>query len=178
MKRILMALTVVLLFMALSAGAEAAVGRDILLVVRYVGSWEYSDDAMVLLSDGTRLHFDLRDLPQDVLGDSQELLYFLRLHGLSAETLLYGRPLPDSRPALDSDFAQKVRELLGQVKDTPFESGFHAFDAGSFYLYGVIRVDGEGRLSLLSESGTFVGQSPDPGAQALAALVGDKLLLD
>lgn len=178
MKKFLVMLLAALMLMALAQGADADVGRDILLVVRYVGSWEYTDDAMVLLSDGTRLHFDLRGLPQEVLSDSQELLYFLRLHGLSPETALHGRPLPDSKPALDADFTQKVRELLGQVKDTPFESSFHAFDAGSFDLYGVIRVDGEARLSLLAESGTFVGQSPDPAAQALVTLVGDKLLLD
>ena len=60
--------TFMMVFVSASAGSPP--GRDILLVARSVGSWEYTDDAVALLSDGTRLRFDLRDLPREVLGDT------------------------------------------------------------------------------------------------------------
>lgn len=178
MKGYLVLLLAALLLLNLATCPAEAEGREILLVIRYVGSWEYSDDAVVLLSSGERLHFDLRGLPQEVLGDRQNLLAFLRHHGTSSDPGLYPVPQPDSLEPLGEDFALRVRGLLDVIRDTPFETRFHAFDAGGFDLYGVIQVDGEARLTLISESGTFVGQSPDPAAQALIELVGPRLLLD
>ena len=165
-----------LLLLASASPAGATVGRDILMAQRRVSSWTGEDMVSVLTADGTILLFDLDGMPWETRNDPEELLYFLRVHGLSKASLLYGAAAPRVLSKAGADFVRDVRALLGQVEEEAFETSFYATDAGAFLTYAVLQSGGEGRLSLLAESGTYQGQTKDPAALALMALAGPVLM--
>lgn len=167
-----------LLSLSLSLPARATVGRDILLVFRQINHWTGADTITTLEADGSRHVFDLRTLPPEVRNNQEELLFFLRTHGLTDDALLYDAPAPESLDPLPEELALQARALLGQVKEVDFEKQFFAFDAGAFLTYAVIQVKGEGQLTLLSEGGTYRGQTDDPGALELIKLVGPYLMFE
>ena len=174
-KTALLALCALLLLASVSP-AGATVGRDILMAQRRVSGWTGDDFVTVLTAEGTLLLFDLKGMPWETRNDPEELLYFLRVHGLSEETLFYGAAMPQTLSAVDAGVARQVRALLGQVREETFETTFYATDAGAILTYAVLQVEGEGRLSLLAESGTYRGQTGDPAALRLLDLAGPFLM--
>lgn len=156
--------------------AQATIGRDILLVTRSVGSWVYTDVAIVLCRDGSRWQFDLREVPQEIKGDLKELLFFLQLHGLGGKRVVDAAPDPVALDPVTEEVAQQVADQLPQLQEEIFEPPFYAFDAGSFLLYAIYHEDGEARLTMLSEGGTYIGSSQDPAAQAIIRLAGPLML--
>lgn len=178
MKKVSIILLAAMLLFSLLSPALATIGRDILLISRHSSSWVFSDTVVVLLADGTRLMFDITSLPQEIKDDVTELLYFLRVHALSQQTLLYDAPPPQQMQALEASFAQQVRNLLAKTEDQNIETQFYAFDAGSTLLYGVVQREGEGKMLLLAEGGTYIGQSTDPTAAEIIALAGPVLMME
>lgn len=175
MKKLLAAVLLSALFLCFLP-AQASIGRDILMVCRNISHWAPVDIAITLEADGSRRRFDLRGVPLEVKTDPDELLFFLRIHGLSESTRLYDAPLPEALSAIPLETVREIRSLLAQMKEAPFEPKFRAFDAGRFLLYGIILDAGEAKMSLIEEGGSHIGQSPDPRAAALAALAGPLLM--
>lgn len=168
-KRLISLLSVCLLLISI-APARAADGRDILLVYRSVGSWEYTDIIITLERDGSRMQFDVRALPGDLRNDLALLLAFLRTHGLDGETSAQEVPAPTGLPAVPADQAQAIADLLPLLTEQSFEPRFDKTDAGAQLLYAPYLGDDGDRLTLLQEDGSYIGQSGDPVAQQLIAL--------
>lgn len=150
--------------------AQATIGRDILLVTRSVGSWVYTDVAIVLTRDGILWYFDLREVPQEIKGDPEELLFYLQLHGLGGKRVVEAAPDPVSLSTVTTEQVQQVVDQLALLREVPFEPKFYATDLGSMVLYAIYHDGGEARLTMLSEDGSYYGSSQDPAAQALIRL--------
>ena len=149
---------------------QAKESRDILLISRSVGSWLYTDIVITLESDGTRLWFDLRQVPDEIKHDQDKLLAFLQTYGLDKAGLLPDVPAPRPLESATEELAEQIAGLHAQIKETPWEPTFYAFDAGSFILYAAMQADGHARLVPLYESGSYRGISPDAAARQLVDL--------
>lgn len=178
MKKCFASLLAALLLLSLLPPAQATIGRDILLVSRQFSNWTRQDEAVILDAEGRRWLFDLSALPREVRNDPAELLFFLRVHGLSKDAVMHGAPMPTEMTPLDAEAAGQIRSLLAQIEDAAFESKFYAFDAGGTFLYGVQMLNGEAVMTLLAESGTNIGQSQDPAAQEILALTASYLMME
>lgn len=177
MKKCLTSALAALLLLSLLTSAQASVGRDILLVSRQYSNWTRQDEVIILDAEGNRLLFDISSLPQEIRNDPPELLFFLRSHALSEETMLYGAPAPLPMLA-GQETADRIRVLLSEIKDPSFESNLYAFDAGTTLFYGVRMIDGEAVMTLLAEGGSFVGQSQDKAALAIFDLTAAFLMME
>lgn len=178
MKKCLTSALAAMLLLALLTSAQASVGRDILLMSRQYSNWTRQDEVIILDAEGNRLLFDISSLPQEIRNDPAELLFFLRSHALSEETMLYGAPKPLPMPPAGQETADRIRVLLSEIKDPFFESQLYAFDAGTTLFYGVRMIDGEAVMTLLAEGGSFVGQSQDKAALAIFDLTAAFLLME
>lgn len=175
MKKALL-IMICLLVLGMGLPARADVGRDILIIHRTTNNWTWEDLVTTIQADGTRLVFDLAQVPHEIRNDPDELLYFLRLHALSDTTTLYGAAAPLALPSLTQEQAAQVRVLLGRVVVVPFAETQHMLDAGNFLTYAVVRVEGEATLALLSRAGNFQGVTTDPASLELLALAGPWLM--
>lgn len=160
-RRLLALAAILILGLGLMPQPARALGRDILLISRTEGGWVRGDRAVAVLADGSRLAFDLKDLPWEHGSEPEDLLFILRTHGLSCNSLLYGLPMPRELPPVGAEEAGRLRRLIGALEARPFEPRFHATDQGSTLIYAVRPAAGEARLVLIAERGTMIGQSPD-----------------
>ncbi len=169
-KLILLTLCALLALSLLPLPAQASIGRDILLIQRSVGAWVPTDEVVVILADGSRLFFDLGPVPWEYKEDQDNLLFYLRTHGISCNSRLYNGPAPEELSPIGQEGADQLRQLIGGLKDRPFEPEFFATDLGARLIYALRPVDGEARMLLIAERGSMVGQSEDPAAQQILAL--------
>lgn len=176
MKRLIISILCLTLLSMPMLPAQASIGRDILMVYRQINNWTRDDQVWILEADGSRHLFDLKGIEYAKISSPEDLLFFLRTHGLSESTMLYDAPAPVALKPASAELVQQVRKLLAQMEEDAYRTKLVALDAGARLTYAVIMKDGEAALSLISEGGTHVGQSNDPAALELMRLVGPHLM--
>ena len=175
MKKFLTLILMAALFFTLPA-ARASIGRDILVLSVYQGLDPAEDHAITLEADGSRHFFPLGQVPDHVKKNPDELLFFLRTHGLSDSSLLHGAAMPEALTPIDLQTAQDLRTVLAQLQEQPFESSPYAKDTGSTFLYAVVIREGEAKLTLIYEGGANIGYSSDSSALLITYVAGPLLI--
>ena len=151
--------------------ARAQKERDIIMVARSYGAWVYSDTVVTLQRDGSRLQFDLRMLDNDIKHDPDRVLDFLRTYGLNGTGLIPDVPSPVTLAPMPADTLAQIEAQLPLLKEQAFETRFDKTDAGSQLLFALYERDGQSKMTLLREDGSYVGESSDPAARRLIALM-------
>lgn len=151
--------------------ARAQKERDIIMVARSYGAWVYSDTVVTLQRDGTRLQFDLRMLDNDIKHDPDRVLDFLRTYGLDGTELIRDVPPPVTLAPMPAEPLAQIEAQLPLLKEQTFETRFDKTDTGSQLLFALYQQDGLSKMTLLREDGSYVGESSDPAAQRLIALM-------
>lgn len=156
--------------------ARAQKERDIIMVARSYGAWVYSDTVVTLQRDGSRLQFDLRMLDNDIKHDPDRVLHFLRTYGLDGTGLIPDVPPPVTLAPMPAEPLAQIEAQLPLLKEEPFETRFDKTDAGSQLLFALYERDGQSKMTLLREDGSYVGESNDPAAQRLIALMAQPIV--
>lgn len=151
--------------------ARAQKERDIIMVARSYGAWVYSDTVVTLQRDGSRLQFDLRMLDNDIKHDPDRVLDFLRTYGLDGTELIRDVPPPVTLAPMPAEPLAQIEAQLPLLKEQTFETRFDKTDTGSQLLFALYQQDGLSKMTLLREDGSYVGESSDPAAQRLIALM-------
>ena len=170
MKRISAMLAALMLLVGMTP-ARAQKERDIIMVARSYGAWVYSDTVVTLQRDGSRLQFDLRMLDNDIKHDPDRVLDFLRTYGLNGTGLIPDVPSPVTLAPMPADTLAQIEAQLPLLKEQTFETRFDKTDTGSQLLFALYQQDGLSKMTLLREDGSYVGESSDPAAQRLIALM-------